>query len=57
MEKLKLDLEAVEVQSFETISEEADAQGTVHAAQFTRTLCDITCGRPSCCHTAPEIVV
>ncbi len=53
MKKLKLDLDAVEVQSFETISAEHDLQGTVLGEQLTaRTGCagGATCVA-SCCHT------
>ena len=55
MEKLRLDLETVEVQSFETDPDLDETPGTVHAAEATRCDCGITC-RPSCCHTAPQRV-
>ncbi len=51
MKKLKLDVETVEVQTFETVPADEALLGTVHAEQNTRTNCDVTCGRPSCCHT------
>lgn len=54
MKKLKLDVETVEVQTFEVTPPDEELQGTVHAEQLTRTGCGYTC-RVSCCHT-DEIV-
>jgi len=53
MEKLKLNLDTVEVQSFEVTRGTGAMPGTVHAAEdLTRCDCGITC-HASCCHTAP----
>ncbi len=54
MKKLKLDVETVEVQTFEVTPPDEKLLGTVHAEQLTRTGCGYTC-RASCCHT-DEIV-
>jgi hypothetical protein len=51
----KLELEAVEVQSFATTSESEAPRGTVLGAAPTFTLCGDTCRGPSCCHTEWEV--
>jgi hypothetical protein len=53
MRKLKLDLDDIEVQSFDTLQLHEELQGTVHGEQLTaRTGCagGATCVA-SCCHT------
>ena len=50
MKKLKLDLETVEVQSFDTTPEIEELLGTVHGAGITQSRCGGTC-IASCCHT------
>ena len=53
MEKLKLNLDTVEVQSFEVTPGTRAQAGTVLAAEdLTRCDCGFTC-HASCCHTAP----
>jgi hypothetical protein len=54
MKKLKLEVDTVEVQSFETTSPYETEEGTVHAAQLTHTGCGYTC-RVSCCHTGEAV--
>jgi hypothetical protein len=52
MKKAKLDMETVEVQSFETTPGNVALPGTVHAAEnVTFTVCGSTCIE-SCCKTA-----
>ena len=49
MNKLKLDLDALDVESFATLALEADDRGTVHGQEFVLTpRCVVTSGINSC---------
>lgn len=52
MQKLKLNLETIEVLSFPTTAQTEEPQGTVEGAMLTHSLCTSSCrGTSVCCET------